>query len=98
MYHPQTQEVVEQMNLVVSQALHCLIHDKGNAKDSGILLPTIEMVINSLPNQSTGFSPSYVNYGHEPMTPIQLLKGNESASTESVDSFIRRIISDWEVG
>ena len=56
------------------------------------------MVINSLPNQSTGFSPFYLNYGHEPVTPIQLLKGDESANTESVDSFIRRVSSDWEIG
>ena len=31
------------------------------------------------------------------MTPIQLLKDNESASTESVASFIRRFTSDWEL-
>ena len=55
------------------------------------------MVINSLPNQSTGFSPFYLNFGHEPVTPIQLLKGNESATTESVASFIRRATSDWEL-
>ena len=55
------------------------------------------MVINSLPNQSTRFSPFYLNYGHETVTPIQLLKGDESSSTESVDSFIRRVTSDWKL-
>ena len=79
------------MNSVMSQTLRCLIHERKNAKDWEILLPTVEMVINLLPNQSTGFSPFYLNYGHEPMTPIQLLKGDESANTESVDSFIRRV-------
>ena len=43
------------------------------------MLPIVEMVINSLPNQSTGFSPFYLNYGHEPVTPTQLLKGCGSA-------------------
>ena len=28
---------------------------------------------------------------------MQLLKGDESASTESVASFVRRIASDWEL-
>ena len=56
MYHPQTQGVVERMNSVVSQTLSCLIHERRNVKDWEILLPTVEMVINSLPNQSTGFS------------------------------------------
>ena len=95
-YHPQTQGVVERMNSVVSQTLRCLIHERRNVKDWEILLPTVEMVINSLPNQSTGFSPFYLNYGHEPVNPIQLLKGDESSSTESVDSFIRRVTSDWK--
>ena len=85
------------MNSAVSQTLQCLIHERKNVKDWEILLPTVEMVINSLPNQSTGFSPFYLNYGHEPVTPIQLLKGNGSASTESVDSFIRRVSSDWKL-
>ena len=31
------------------------------------------------------------------MTPIQLLKGDESANTERVASFVRRIASDWEL-
>ena len=96
-YHPQTQGVVKRMNAVVSQTLRCLIHDTKNVRDWEILLPTVEMVINSLPNQGTGFSPFYINYGHEPVTPIHLLKGNEIASTESVASFVRRNKSDWEL-
>ena len=55
------------------------------------------MVINALPNSSTGFSPFYLNYGHEPVMPVQLLEGNEKISTESVASFIRRVTSDWEL-
>ena len=49
-YHPQTQGVVEQMNAVVSQTLRCLIHGSHNIKNWGILLHTVEMVINLLPN------------------------------------------------
>ena len=55
------------------------------------------MVINSLPNQSTGFSPFFLNYGHEPVMPIQLLRGDESTRAESVASFIRRVASDWNL-
>ena len=50
-----------------------------------------------MPNKSTGFSPFYLNYGHEPVMPIQLLHGNEKISTESVASFIQRGTSDWEL-
>ena len=31
------------------------------------------------------------------MMPIQLLKGNESAKTESVASFVKRVTSDWNL-
>ena len=85
------------MNAVVSQTLRCLIHESKNVRDWETLLPTVEMVINSLPNQSTGFSPFYLNYGHEPVMPIQLLRGDEKVSTESVASFVRRVTSDWEL-
>ena len=85
------------MNSVVSQTVICLLHDIWNPKDWEKTLPTVELVINSLPNQSTGFSPFYLNYGYEPVTPIQLLKGDEEIKTESVGSFVRRVKPDWEL-
>ena len=69
-YHPQTQGVVERMNAVVSQTLWCLLHNTNEKKKWEILLPTVELVINLLPNLSTGFSPFYLNYGYELVTPI----------------------------
>ena len=96
-YHPQTQGVVERMNSVVSQTVRCLLHDIGNPRDWEKTLPTVELVINSLPSQSTGFSPFYLNYGYEPVTPIQLLKGDEEIKTESIGSFVNRVKSDWEL-
>ena len=96
-YHPQTQGVVERMNAVVSQTLRCLIHQMNELTKWEILLPTVELVINSLPNVSTGFTPFYLNYGYEPVTPIQLLKGDEIANTESVAAFTRRVASDWKL-
>ena len=96
-YHPQTQVVVERLNAVVSQTLRCLLHETNELKQWEIVLPIVEMVINSLPNSSTGFSPFYLNYGHEPVMPVQLLEGSEKINTESVASFIRRVTSDWEL-
>ena len=84
------------MNSVISQTVRCLLHDIGNPKDWEKTLP-VELVINSLQNQSTGFSPFYLNYGYEPVTPIQLLKGDEEIKTESIGSFVSRVKSDWEL-
>ena len=76
-YHPQTQGVVERMNSVIEQCMRCTIHESGNIKEWKRILSTVELVINSLPNKSTRFSPFYLNYGHEPILPMQLLKSNE---------------------
>ena len=43
------------------------------------------------------FSPFFLNYGHEPVTTIQLLRGNEEMKTESATSFIQRVTSDWNL-
>ena len=42
-------------------------------------------------------SPFYLNYGHESILPIQLIKGDEEIRTESIGSFVRRVTSDWEL-
>ena len=78
------------MNAVVGQTLRCLIHETNDVKKWEILLPTVELAINSLPNSSTGFTPFFLNYGYEPVTPIQLIRGDEVATTESVEVFVQR--------
>ena len=85
------------MNAVVGQTLRCLIHNSHDLKTWEILLPTIELVINSLPNSSTGLSPFFLNYGYDPVTPIELLRGDELAKTESVAAFVKRVASDWKL-
>ena len=89
--------MVERMNATVGQTLRCLLHNTNEMRSWEILLPTVELVINSLPNSSTGFSPFYLNYGYEPVTPIELIRGDELAKTESVASFIQRVASDWKL-
>ena len=66
-YHPQTQGVVERMNSIIEQCMRCTIHESGNINDCEKILSTVALAINSLPNKSTGFSPFYLNYGHEPI-------------------------------
>ena len=61
------------------------------------LLPTVELVVNSLPNSSTGFSPFYLNYGYEPVTPIELLRGDGLAKIEAIEVFVSRVTSDWKL-
>ena len=87
-YHPQTKGVVERMNSVIEQCMRCMIHESGSINEWEKIISTMELVINSLSNKSIGFSPFYLNYGHEPIFPIQLIKGDEGIRTEGIGSFV----------
>ena len=95
-YHPQSQGQVERMNAVVSQTLCCLMTDVSDHltrwKD---FLPTVEMVVKSLPNRSTGYSPFFLMYGYHPVLPVELLKGDESTNIETLSKFLDRTQEVW---
>ena len=94
-YHPQTQGVVERMNAVIGQMLRCTLHEE-RAGNWDLLLPTVEMTINSLPNSSTGYSPFFLNYGYHPVVPVELLKGDEEVQVEAVENFVKRVQNEWK--
>ena len=94
-YHPQSQGQVERMNAIVSQTLRCLMSDVPDLTRWTEFLPTVEMVINSLPNRSTGYSPFFLVYGYHPVLPVELLKGDESTNVETVSKFLERTQEVW---
>ena len=63
------------------------ILDLGRWKE---FLPTVEMVVNSLPNRSTGYSPFYLMYRHHSVHLVELLKGDESTNVETLSKFLER--------
>ena len=94
-YHPQSQGQVERMNAIISQTLCCLMSDIPNLGRWKEFLPTVEMVVKSLPNRSTGYSPFYLMYGHHPVLPVELLKGDESTNVETLSKFLERTQEVW---
>ena len=94
-YHPQSQGQVERMNAIVSQTLRCLMSDVLDLTRWTEYLPTVEMVINSLPNRSTGYSPFFLMYGYHPVLPVELLKGDETTNVETVSKFLERTQEVW---
>ena len=78
------------MNAIISQTLCCLVSDVPDLGRWWEYLPTIEMVINSLPNRSTGFSPFFLLYGYHLMLLVELLKGDESTNLETLSKFLGR--------
>ena len=95
-YHPQRQGQVERMNANISQTLHCLMSDVVDLGRWKEYLPTVEMVVNSLPNRSTGYSPFYLMYGYHPVLPVELLKGDESTNVETLSKFLERTREVWQ--
>ena len=83
------------MNAIVSQTLRCLLSDVPDLTRWKEFLPTVEMVINSLPNRSTGYSPFFLVYGYHPVLPVELLKGDESTNVETVSKFLERMQKVW---
>ena len=94
-YHPQSRGQVERMNAVVSQTLRCLMTNVTDLNRWKDFLPTIEMVVNSLPNRSTGYSPFFLMYGYHHVLPIELLKGDESTNVETLSKFLDRTQEVW---
>ena len=94
-YHPQSQGQVERMNAIVSQTLRCLMSDVPDLSRWTNYLPIVEMVINSLPNRSIGYSPFFLTYGYHPVLPIELLKGDESTNVETLSKFLDRTQEVW---
>ena len=83
------------MNAIISQMLQCLMTNVPNLNRWKDFLPTVEMVINSLPNRSTGYNPFYLMYGYHPALPIELLKGDESTNVETFSKFLGRTQEVW---
>ena len=94
-YHPQSQGQVERMNAIVSQMLCCLMTDVVDLHRWTDYLPTVEMVVNSLPNWGTGYSPFFLMYGYHPVLPVELLKGDDSTNVET-SKFLDRTQKVWQ--
>lgn len=94
-YHPQSQGQVERVNSIVSQTLRCLLSATNNIGNWRKLLATIEIVINSLPHRSTGYSPLYLMYVYHRVFPIELVKGDELIHNETVSTFLVRMQDIW---
>ena len=84
------------MNAVVGQVLRCTLAQTNDVKNWLEVLPTVDLVTNSLLNRSTGYSTFFVNYGYHPTVPDDLLCGNEMTNNERVGKFCKRINIVWD--
>ena len=83
------------MNAVISQTLRCLMSDVTDLTRGKEFLPTVKMVVNSLPNKNTGYSPFFLMYGYHLVLAVELLKGDESINIETLSKFLERTQEVW---
>jgi hypothetical protein len=90
-HHPQTDGQTEAANRVVEQVLRCTIHESQEVTHWERYLPMVEFVINSSASPSTGYTPFYLNYGFEPVTPLTMIRDVDNTNIEGVNVFVSRM-------
>ena len=94
-FHPQTQGLMERIKAVIGQMLCCALASLNERKNWVDICQLLNWPSNSMPNQSTGYSPSYLNYGYHPRVPSDLIDGSETTQNEFLNGFIKRMDFDW---
>jgi len=67
-YHPQTDGITERANRTMVEALRACVQQ--NADDWDLLLPDVQLAVNSSRNASTGFTPYFMTHGREARTEL----------------------------
>ena len=96
-HHPQTDGQTEAANRVVEQVLRCTIHGSQEVAHWERYLPMVEFVINSSSSPSTGYTPFYLNYGFEPVTPVTLIREADMTQIEGVNVFVQRMKKTFQL-
>jgi RNase H-like domain found in reverse transcriptase/Reverse transcriptase (RNA-dependent DNA polymerase)/Integrase zinc binding domain/Chromo (CHRromatin Organisation MOdifier) domain len=67
-YHPQTDGITERANRTMVEALRACVQQ--NPDDWDLLLPDVQLAVNSSRNASTGFTPYFMTHGREARTGL----------------------------
>jgi transposase InsO family protein len=70
-FHPQTDGQTERVNRILEDMLRAFVCARQS--DWDVYLPSVEFAYNNCVHSSTGFTPFYMMYGHDPITPDTLL-------------------------
>ena len=87
--HPQTDGQTERLNRTLEEMLRAFI--SPDMKDWDDLLPAVEFAYNDSVQESTKFTPFYMNYGFHPRSPLGLLTRAQACASPSASDFIARI-------
>ena len=91
-YHPETDGQTERMNRVLEEMLRHYVAPHQDDWDT--YLPTCEFAINNSVNDSTGFSPFYLTYGYNPLTPANLASPTSVPATATLHQQLFQNLQD----
>jgi hypothetical protein len=81
-YHPQTDGQTERTNRTMEDVLRHFVSPRQD--DWDLWLPLVEFAINNAVQESTGFTPFFLNYGVHPLAPFAAtLRGGKHAASHS---------------
>ena len=94
-YHPQTDRLVERFNATLCKGLSMYV--SSHQKDWDKNLPLVLFAYRVSPNATTGKSPFYLLYGHEPRLPLDVTSLlPDSKVSSSLAELCARIVSNLE--
>ncbi|KAL7877197.1 hypothetical protein SRHO_G00038400 [Serrasalmus rhombeus] len=85
-YHPQTDGLVERFNQTLLNMLRRFVDDSGKEWDQW--LPYLLFAYREVPQESTGFSPFELLYGHQVRGPLDVLKETWAVGREAYRHFV----------
>ena len=71
--------------------LRCTVAEINENRNWVDILSIDELAIKSSPNQTTAYSPFYLNYGYHPTVATDLMEGDELTRNEYVGEFCKRM-------
>ena len=92
-YHPQADGQTERANRVLLDMLRSYVDIKHNDWDEKLAMA--EFAVNSSVHASTGFTPFHLNYGQDPLMPLDLLI-EADMSNPAAEDMLQKMKSDIE--
>jgi hypothetical protein len=93
-FHPQTDGLTERHNRTLGEMLRAFVNSCHDDWDTHI--PALEFAYNNSVNPSTGFTPFYLDTGHDPRVPITLLTPHPVSRNPTATEFAAHMQSILE--
>lgn len=93
-YHPQTDGLTERLNQTLVNILSKYVGSKH--KDWDVYLPFALHAYRTAIQTSTKFSPHYLLYGREPVTPLDVALFPKPPETKSIPDYIKNLLDNLQ--